>query len=34
MFNIKFKINNLNFYNYYLDITIIYNYINRILYLN
>ena len=28
VFNIKFKISNLNFYNYYLDIIIIYNYIN------
>ena len=33
IFNIKFKINNLNFYNYYLNIIIIRDRINRIFYL-
>ena len=30
-FNVKFKINDLNFYNYYLKMIIIYNHVNRIL---
>ena len=31
VFNVKFKINDFDFYNYYLNITIIRDYINRIL---